>query len=109
MSLQLQSCTGDTGAPGMQGLLGSGVEKLLWIQSPQEGHGWLLCSATELRWVRGKATHKVQHSCGGQLSLLPSAWAALESCCHTHLQRLLGILGSPGWGPCHPTLASPGT
>lgn len=108
MSLRWQSCTG--GAGGRQGLLGSGVGKLLWVQSPQGGHGWVLCSATQLRWVRDKATQKVQDSCGGQLLLLPSAWAALESCCHHQgLQRLLGILGPPDLGPCHPTLTSPGT
>lgn len=87
----------------MRELLGSGVGKLLWVQSPQEVHCWLLCSATQLRWVRDKATQKVQDSCGGQLPLLPSAWAALESCCHHMcLQRLLGILGPETEAPVTP-------
>lgn len=39
MSLHLQRCTGGAAGPGMQGLLGSAVGKLLWAQSPQELHG----------------------------------------------------------------------
>lgn len=88
----------------MQGLLGSGVGKLLWYRAPGSA-GWLLCSATQIRRVRDKATQKVQDSCGGQLPLFHTAWAVLESCCHHMcLQRLLGSWGpSNGLSP-HPSI-----